>query len=140
MEDLLVTLTQKLLLEAANDAFQLLQRPSGLANRNEPGKGLLSDKQERFQEKKCLDLTLQIRKAAASIPANAAEGWGRESTKEFIRFLRIAQGSLKELETHLILSHRIEYLTEATMQQMLNEAEKLGKMLRALIRRLERKI
>jgi len=54
--------------------------------------------------------TAQIRRAAASVPANIAEGYGRESLGAYVQFLRIAQGSLKELETHLMLAHRIELL------------------------------
>ncbi len=49
----------------------------------------------------------QIRKSAVSIPANIAEGYGRRSTAEYIRFLNISQGSVNELETHIILSHRV---------------------------------
>jgi four helix bundle protein len=53
-------------------------------------------------------MTFQIRKASSSVPANVAEGYGRESAGDYIRFLRIAQGGLKENETHLILSRRVE--------------------------------
>src|SRR5262245_33859227 len=52
-------------------------------------------------------LTSQIRRSATSIPANIAEGHGRENTRTFIQYLRIAQGSLKELETHLTLAERV---------------------------------
>src|SRR4051812_39792785 len=46
----------------------------------------------------------QIRRSAASVAANIAEGWGRDGTGSFVQFLKVAQGSLKELETHLLLS------------------------------------
>jgi len=52
-------------------------------------------------------LTSQIRRACASIPANIAEGYGRESAGAYAQQLRIAQGSLKELETHVELAHRV---------------------------------
>jgi four helix bundle protein len=55
-------------------------------------------------------MTSQIRRAATSIPANIAEGWGRGTTAEYIHFLRIAQGSIKELETLLLLCQRVDLL------------------------------
>ncbi len=82
-------------------------------------------------------LTSQIRRSSASIPASIAEGYGRENKGNYIQFLRIAQGSLKELETHLLLSERVELLTEAQIQPALDQAASVGKMLRALIRSLE---
>jgi len=54
-----------------------------------------------FPRTEIYSMTAQIRRAAGSVPANIAEGHGRESTRSFIQSLRIAQGSLKELETHL---------------------------------------
>ncbi|VXD25904.1 conserved hypothetical protein [Planktothrix serta PCC 8927] len=56
-------------------------------------------------------MTQQIRRSAVSIPANIAEGYGRRYTGEYIRFLNIAQGSVNELETHLILSARVGLCT-----------------------------
>ena len=84
-------------------------------------------------------MTSQIRRAATSIPANIAEGYGRESRREYIRFLQIAQGSLKELETHLLLTIRVELTSAETTQPLLKECDELGRMLRALIRSLQAK-
>src|SRR5712691_1724129 len=60
----------------------------------------------KFPREEIYSLTAQIRRAASSVSANIAEGYGRETTASFIQFLRIAQGSLKELETHLLLAGR----------------------------------
>jgi four helix bundle protein len=62
----------------------------------------------QFPREELYGMTSQIRRAAVSVAANIAEGHGRDSTGEFVQFLRVAQGSLKELETHLLLSHRVE--------------------------------
>ncbi|MGP1273230.1 MAG: four helix bundle protein [Phycisphaerales bacterium] len=79
----------------------------------------------------------QMRRCAASIPANIAEGHGRESTQDFIRFLRMAQGSLKELETHLIVCHRLEFIGDHDLGPILDETDRLGRMTRGLIRSLQ---
>ncbi len=84
-------------------------------------------------------MTSQVRRAATSVAANIAEGHGRESSASFIQFLRVSQGSLKELETHIILATRVGLATEKETTPMLEECEQLGKMLRSLIRSLQRK-
>ena len=83
-------------------------------------------------------MTSQVRRSAASVAANIAEGHGRNSRGEYIQFLRVAQGSLKELETHLILAGRVGLVSNSLTAQVLEQSEGLGKMLRALIRSLER--
>ena len=90
-----------------------------------------------FPREEVYGLTSQIRRAAVSIPANIAEGYGRESTGNYVQFLKIAQGSLKELETLMIVSVRVDLLSEAASEKLLAECERIGKMLRGLIRALE---
>ena len=84
-------------------------------------------------------MTAQIRRAAASIPANIAEGHGREGQASFIQFLRVAQGSLKELETHVLLAERVDLLKPEQVNRFMSQSEEVGKMLRSLIRSLQRK-
>ena len=67
---------------------------------------------------------------------NIAEGYGRDSTKAYVNQLRIAQGSLKEVETHLLLSGRIGITTEEVVAASLARSEAVGKMLRSLINKV----
>jgi four helix bundle protein len=90
-----------------------------------------------FPRAEIYSMTAQIRRAATSIPANIAEGHGRESTGSFIQSLRIAQGSLKELETHLMLSERVRLTTGERAAPLVEKCQRVGKMLRSLIRSLQ---
>ena len=90
-----------------------------------------------FPKDELFGLTAQIRRAAASIPANIAEGYGREQTKAYMQFLRIAQGSCKEVETHVILADRVLDSAPPGSESLLNQTEIVGKMLRGLIRSLD---
>ncbi len=81
-------------------------------------------------------LTYQVRRAAASVPANIAEGYGRESPASYLHFLKIAQGSLKETETHILIAQRIEIADAPVVGSLLAQRESVGKLLRALMRRL----
>ena len=90
-----------------------------------------------FPKAEIFGMAAQIRRASSSIPANIAEGHGREQTRSFVQYLRIAQGSLKELETHLLLAHRVELIQQAEADTLVSSCETLGKMLRALIRSLQ---
>jgi four helix bundle protein len=88
-------------------------------------------------------MTAQIRRASASIPANIAEGRGRQGTKDFLRFLSVARGSLVELETHLQLSHRVGLLPKEQLNELLARTDKISRMLtslrRSLLAKLKRK-
>ncbi|NKC23104.1 four helix bundle protein [Ochrobactrum oryzae] len=81
-------------------------------------------------------LTSQVRRAAVSVPANIAEGFGRENRGSYQQFLRIAQGSLKEMETHLLIAERLGFMQSETINSMLVKSESIGKLLRLLIRKL----
>jgi four helix bundle protein len=93
----------------------------------------------QFPRDEMFGLTSQIRRSSGSIPANIAEGHGRDNTGNFVQHLRISQGSLKELETHLLLAERVGILPALDLQPALAQCESLGKMLRALIRSLQDK-
>ncbi len=79
----------------------------------------------------------QTIRAAASVPANIAEEYGRESRGAYVQFLKIARGSLNELETHIILAHRLGAFGEAQTQSLLLQCERVGKMLNALIKAIK---
>src|SRR5439155_26764101 len=78
-----------------------------------------------FPKEEVFGLVSQVRRAAASIPANIAEGQGREHTKEFLHYLRIARGSLLELETHLLLSQRVGLLDQVELERLLTLAARI---------------
>lgn len=79
----------------------------------------------------------QIRRAAVSIPANIAEGYGRNSTGAYVNFLQIAQGSLKELETHIELAERVGLSDKQDADVILQSCDELGRMLASLVRSLK---
>ena len=93
-----------------------------------------------FPSQEMYGMISQIRRAAVSIPANIAEGWGRESTREFIQFLRIAQGSVKELETLLRLSIRVQLAKATEINPILEMLSEVSRMLHSLIGSLRRKL
>ena len=91
----------------------------------------------RLPKDELYGLISQIRRAATSVPANIAEGQGRRHTGEFLNFLGIANGSLMELETHIIASQRLGFVTDADVQEGLQVASHVGRMLAGLMRRLK---
>ena len=87
-----------------------------------------------FPREELYGLVSQIRRAAVSIPANIAEGYGRNSAGSYVAFQRNTQGSLKELETHLILSQRLSFGSFDVADQLLGRCESIGRMLVGLVR------
>jgi four helix bundle protein len=90
-----------------------------------------------FPREEMFGLTSQMRRSASSIAANIAEGFGRAQRRSFIQFLRIAQGSLKELETHAVLSVRVELLDAAKAEDLQDRCQRLGRRLVQFVRSLE---
>jgi four helix bundle protein len=93
-----------------------------------------------FPKDETYGMVAQIRRASVSIPANIAEGHGREHTRSFIQFLRVAQGSLKELETHLLLAEKVGLVHSDALVQIYSNTDEIGRMLRSLIRSLQVKL
>ena len=91
-----------------------------------------------FPREELYGITSQMRRCAVSIPANIAEGFGRAQRRTFIQFLRIAQGSLKELETHTMLCTRIGLLSKEQAAKLEPRYATLGKRLVSFVRSLDR--
>ena len=79
-------------------------------------------------------LSDQLRRASVSIPSNIAEGHGRDSDKEFVKFLCIAKGSLFEVETQLLLSNRLNMINENDTVNAFQLITEIGKMINSLIK------
>src|SRR5262249_193877 len=90
-----------------------------------------------FPREETYGLSAQIRRAAVSIPANIAEGYGRNQTGNFLNFLRIVQGSVREVETHLLVVSRLGVADVERSTPCRELAIRVSKMLRALIRSIE---
>lgn len=79
----------------------------------------------------------QLRRAAASVPSNIAEGKGRCTDKEFLLFLHHARGSVFEVETQLAIAGRLGYLTQADEQRIRTQAGEIARMLNGLIKAIK---
>ena len=90
-----------------------------------------------FPKEEVYGLTSQLRRAGASVPANIAEGCGRDGTAELSRFLRIAMGSASELEYHLLLAHDLNILSDSAYERLATDTTEVKRMLASLISRLK---
>lgn len=95
---------------------------------------------EEFPRSEIYGLTSQLRRAAVSVPSNIAEGQGRSTTRDFLHFLSMAQGSLMEVETQITIAQRLRYLNEQVETQLLEATAEIGRLLNGLRNSLERKL
>jgi four helix bundle protein len=93
---------------------------------------------ETFPRIEVYGLTGQMRRAAVSVASNIAEGAGRQTKKEFINYLHMAQGSLSELDTQLVITSRLEYISAETHREIEIRIETISKMITGLIKSLKR--
>lgn len=90
-----------------------------------------------FPKSELYGMVSQIRRASVSVPSNIAEGYGRGSRGEYLQFLQIAQGSLNELITQLLLAKRVELVASELLCPVLEQCNLVSKILYALIRSLK---
>lgn len=93
-----------------------------------------------FPKDELYGLTSQIRRCAVSVPSNIAEGSSKRSTREFLRFLNMAYGSLAELETQLLLAGDLGYIITDSVNPLMIEIEEIGRMTNGLISKLNEKL
>ncbi len=95
---------------------------------------------QRFPKQETYGLSSQVQRAAVSVPANLAEGHAKDSTSEFLRHISIAQGSLAETETHLLLAQSLDYASSQSVAAILDECAEERRMLSGLRRRLKARL
>lgn len=95
---------------------------------------------EKLPKSETYGLASQMRRAAISIPANIAEGRSRQSTREYLRFVDIAYGSLAELETHAIVAAELQLLSSQEVEKLLEQSAEIGRMLNGLVNSLQQKL
>ena len=94
---------------------------------------------KQFPKSETFGLASQLQRAGVSIPANIAEGRARKYTKEFLRHLSIAYGSLAELETHILIAERLNYLDSDHSKELMNRMSIVGRMINGLRKSLDKK-
>jgi len=92
-----------------------------------------------FPKEEQFGLTQQLRRAAVSVPSNIAEGWGRQSTADYVRFLKMALGSACEMETQLMIAQRLGYLTSDQLNPLMDLAAEVGRLTNGLLNSLANK-
>lgn len=92
-----------------------------------------------FPKDELFGLSAQLKRAAVSVPANISEGYGRGTKGSYIQFLKIARGSLCEIETHLVLALRLGLVEKPAVDRVMALRERVAKLLHSLIASLEQR-
>ena len=100
---------------------------------------IVCDISDKFPDDERFELRQQIRRASVSVASNIAEGWGRKLPSSFIHFLRIARGSLYEMETQFIICHKREMLSSEDHVQLTEMIDHISRMMNSLIRKVGEK-
>ena len=95
---------------------------------------------DKFPKSEIYGLANQMRRSAISIPSNLAEGQDRDSTKEFIHFIAISIGSLCELETQLLIAHRLKYCQSSDIEAVMSKLAEAGRTIRGLQKAIKSKL
>lgn len=94
-------------------------------------------KSQQFPTQEQYGLTSQIRRASVSIPSNIAEGFGRQSTGDYIRFLNIAIGSLFEVQTQIEIAFNLSFISESDFTVIFESTREIDRMMSSLIQKLK---
>ena len=97
---------------------------------------LIYRKTQSFPTEEAYGLTSQLRRCAVSLPSNIAEGYGRNSTQDYVRFLRVACGSLYEMQTQLEIALNRAYLEKEAFRELYDASQELERMLSSMIRKV----
>ena len=92
---------------------------------------------QQFPKEEVFGLTSQIRRSAISIPSNIAEGYGRDSNKEYLRFLNISISSLFEMQTQIEIAKNINYINETDFNKIYEDSREIERMLTSFIKKIK---
>jgi four helix bundle protein len=93
----------------------------------------------KFPKEEVYGLTSQMRRAAVSVPSNIAEGQARNTTREFLQFLAVAYGSLKELETQILIAERLAYIDAGASEALVESTTEVARLISGLVNSLKKR-
>jgi len=91
---------------------------------------------KRFPKEEMYGLSSQVRRSSTSIPSNIAEGYGRDSNKDYLKFLNIAISSLFEMQTQIEIAYNLKYINEIQFNKISEESKEIERMLSSFIRKI----